>query len=81
MRDGEPECVERPILTGHTPATSSLKGDIGGKTHMHWGLKNSNEKLEELRERLDQILAKIKDIEKRLDESDAKAKSVNQPMA
>jgi hypothetical protein len=48
---------------------------------MHWGLKNSSEKLEELRERLDQVLAKVKDIEKRLDESDAKAKSADQPLA
>jgi uncharacterized coiled-coil DUF342 family protein len=45
---------------------------------MHWGLKNTSEKLEELREKLDVVLGKIADIEKRLDESDAKAKSANQ---
>jgi aspartyl aminopeptidase len=51
--------------------------NIGGNI-VRWGLKNTSEKLEELREKLDEVLGKIKDIEKRLDETDARVKGINQ---
>jgi hypothetical protein len=50
---------------------------MGGNI-VRWGLKNTSEKLEELREKLDEVLGKIKDVEKRLDETDARVKGINQ---
>jgi hypothetical protein len=45
---------------------------------MRWGLKNSTEKLEELRDKLDDVLVRIKDIERRLDENESRVTGVVQ---
>jgi predicted nuclease with TOPRIM domain len=42
---------------------------------LRWWMKNTNEKLEELRERLDEVLGKITALEKRLDDTDARVEA------
>jgi peptidoglycan hydrolase CwlO-like protein len=60
---------------------AQLSAKHRGEIIVRWGLKNTSEKLEELREKVDEVLGKIKDIEKRLDETDARVKGINQGAA
>jgi hypothetical protein len=43
---------------------------------MRWGLKNTSEKLEELRHTLDEVLLNLKALEKRQDETDARIQAI-----
>jgi hypothetical protein len=43
---------------------------------MRWGLKNTSEKLEELRASLDEAIGRIKELERRLGETDARVKGM-----
>jgi hypothetical protein len=70
--------VGEPIGLDAERLTDDHRSMVGIKRAMRWGLKNSTEKLEELRDKLDDVLVRIKDIERRLDENESRVTGVVQ---